>query len=107
MKQKSVLEKLSESIKTMPFFKRKQVVLENGAIVEDSESITIEEMKENAKLGNAVSTFLDAVDKIPSVDMTDKFSAIDRLNAAIAGIQFEIPKSKANEKTIDTIDTIE
>lgn len=106
MKQKSVLEKLSESIKTMPFFKRKQVVLENGAIVEDSESITIEEMKENANLGNAVSSFMDAVDKIPSVDMTDKFSAIDRLNAAIAGIQYESPKIKINEKTY-TIDTIE
>lgn len=105
MKQKSFLERASESIKTMPFFKRILDTAPNGAQIDAVKELTIEEIRDEANIVGTPDNTLDAISRVPDLDMIDKFSAIDRLNAAIAGIQYEKPVETPiqNEKPVEKV----
>ena len=100
MKQKSFFERACDSIKTMPFFKRVLDVAPNGAQIDSVKQLTIEEIKEQAEIVASPDNTLDAISRVPDLNMIDRFTAIDRLNAAIAGIKFEKPVEKPTENEI-------
>ena len=94
----SIGENIVEAVKGMHFFKRRSVVEANG----DVSGEELEEISEEEKLASVPSSadnFAIGVDRLGDTSFMDKFEAIDRLNFAIAGIQYVKPnKTQENEK---------
>lgn len=73
----------------MHVFRRVLKFRENGDSYEEIESVSPEAYKESLEIGCTVDSFTDAVNAVPDVSLIDRFSAVDALNAAIAGIAVE------------------
>lgn len=87
---KKIPENVIEVLKGIPMFKRVLDRTSNGDVVEKVEEMTFEEKKAHSIIAGSPDAFSNSVQSVPDTMYIDKFTAIDRLNAAIAGIN---PKS--------------
>lgn len=70
------------------FFKRVAKYLPNGDVTEDFVEVSVDRYVEESRIGSSSDSFIDAVNRVPPVDMIGRFEAIERLSVAIAGIEF-------------------
>lgn len=80
------------------YYVRKQKHLENGDVVEVVEEVSPEAYDESIRqsLSSSPDNFVDAVSSVPDIGRISRFEAIDRLNAAIANINYEKPAENEN-----------
>lgn len=89
---KNVIENVWEHL--FPQFKRVATRNENGDLIEKSVQMTKQEIIDDCKIGLTPDGFANSVDRLPDTDPLDKFSAIDQLGLAIAGIQYDLEMEK-------------
>lgn len=78
----------NDFLKSFPVFKRFLSRKENGDVFEETKELVGDEKEDKFRVGSSPDSFADAVSRVADTSMIDRFEAVERLNAAIAGIQF-------------------